>query len=60
MHGPVDPVKTEVGKHHSQEYFQRTRKIADTGKGMDPSRVEYIQAALEKAFRCFSSNDHDE
>jgi len=60
MHGPVDPVKTEVGKNDPQEYLQHAREIADAGKGMDSSRFEYIQAALEKEFRCFPRNDHDE
>lgn len=60
MHGPVDPVKTEVGKDDPQEYLQHAREIADTGKGIVSSRFEYIQAVLEKDFRCFSRNDHDE
>lgn len=60
MHGPVDPVKTEVGKDNSYEYLQHAREIEDTGKGMDSPQFEYIQAAPKEDFRCFPHNDHDE
>ncbi len=60
VHGPVDPVETEVGKNEPKEYLQHAGQIAETGKNTNASRVEQIHAALEEALRGLARHDDDE